>query len=619
MSAELFQWLQVVLGIGLVIFVHEAGHFLAARWCGVRVEVFSLGFGPRLFGWRRGATLYQIAAVPVGGYVRMAGELPNGRGRPQRPDDLVSKSVGQRFFIYSGGVLMNVVFALVVFPIVLASGVPTNEPLVVPDKGSPAWKAGLERGTRVLAVDGEEVWDFFHIPNEVALADRGPVDFVLLPPGATEPVRLPIEPVYSDNGGFRQIGVRPAADPGRRLLVDESGPAARAGLRGDDRLLGVEGQPAVLEPLVQLDRSLEGGGPVRLRVEREGVEHAIEVAPEPGPESKRRYLGIEPLWNVVADWRPGNPWLERLGLVRGERLTAVDGLAVTRSADLLGALLAPASGAEGIAFTFEDADGAPRVVRLPERPTAAEAVGLDADLFLDRDEDSTLLRVQPDRPAALAGLATGDRLLSVATTRVETWGAVLEATRPAAERGEPVVVVFERRDPATADGGPGAWTPHTVVVRPETHQQIYYGFGLRPARGVYRTTSLGESISAGMTASWRFLTDAWLTLRRMLTRQVSTENLGGIITIGTVSYSFAEEGWAKLFFFLCMLSINLAFINVLPIPVLDGGHLFFCVIEAIKGSPVSERTLGYSQIVGLVLIVTLMVYVTYQDVLRLLT
>ena len=114
------------------------------------------------------------------------------------------------------------------------------------------------------------------------------------------------------------------------------------------------------------------------------------------------------------------------------------------------------------------------------------------------------------------------------------------------------------------------------------------------------------------------MTDAWLTLKKMLTAEVSTENLGGIITISSVSYSFAADGWAKLFFFLCMLSINLAFINVLPIPVLDGGHLFFCLVEAIKGSPVSERTLGYSQVVGLVLILTLMVYVTYQDVMRIL-
>src|SRR5688572_11866115 len=115
--------MQVAVGIGLVIFVHELGHFIAARWCGVRVEVFSLGFGPKLFAWRRGATTYQLAMVPLGGYVKMAGEEGAGGGRAPLPDELPAKSVGQRFFIYSGGVLMNVIFALLVFPPLLFFGV----------------------------------------------------------------------------------------------------------------------------------------------------------------------------------------------------------------------------------------------------------------------------------------------------------------------------------------------------------------------------------------------------------------------------------------------------------------------------------------------------------------
>jgi regulator of sigma E protease len=95
--------------------------------------------------------------------------------------------------------------------------------------------------------------------------------------------------------------------------------------------------------------------------------------------------------------------------------------------------------------------------------------------------------------------------------------------------------------------------------------------------------------------------------------------MGGIISIGVVAYSWAELGIAKLLFFLCMLSVNLAFINVLPVPLLDGGHLLFLLIEKIKGSPVSERVFGYSQVVGLVLILTLLIYVTYNDVMRVTT
>jgi len=175
-----------------------------------------------------------------------------------------------------------------------------------------------------------------------------------------------------------------------------------------------------------------------------------------------------------------------------------------------------------------------------------------------------------------------------------------------------VRLTYERRD------AEGVWRAHEIEVSPRAVVVPAYGFDVMAATTIYRTTSIGASIREGVSASWRFLADTWLTLKKMVLGRVSTNNVGGIITIGTISYSWASEGLAKLFFFLCMLSINLAFLNVLPIPVLDGGHLFFCVVEMIKGSPVSERTLGYSQIVGLVVILTLMVYVTYQDVLRIL-
>src|SRR5262245_62099120 len=109
---------EMIIGIGLVIFVHEFGHFLAARLCKVRVDVFSLGFGPKLVGVRRGDTLYQLALLPIGGFCRMAGEEQLGEETQPAPYELRAKPVGQRFFIYSGGVLMNVLFGVVVMPLI---------------------------------------------------------------------------------------------------------------------------------------------------------------------------------------------------------------------------------------------------------------------------------------------------------------------------------------------------------------------------------------------------------------------------------------------------------------------------------------------------------------------
>jgi len=212
---------QAVFGIGLVIFVHEAGHFIAARLCNVRVEVFSLGFGPRLFGWRRGATLYQVALVPLGGFVKMAGEEPGGPRSSATDrahgDELNEKSVGQRFFIYSGGVIMNVLFGLVVFPLVFFAGLPVVSPVVEAIEGTPTWHARVPDGSKVLSINGNDVFDFLHIPTEVALAGSRTTELEILEPGAEAPRVVELEPEYSEATGIYQVGIAPARDlEGRR-------------------------------------------------------------------------------------------------------------------------------------------------------------------------------------------------------------------------------------------------------------------------------------------------------------------------------------------------------------------------------------------------------------------
>ena len=143
-----------------------------------------------------------------------------------------------------------------------------------------------------------------------------------------------------------------------------------------------------------------------------------------------------------------------------------------------------------------------------------------------------------------------------------------------------------------------------------------YGLLPRKLGYVYRSPNLGAAMVFGVRYSWHYLRVSWLTLERMLTRDVSPKHVGGIITITAVSYSLTKNGWIEFLFFLCLVSINLAFLNVLPIPVLDGGHLLFLIIEKLKGSPVSNRVLGTSQAVGVVLLLSLMVYVTYNDLVR---
>src|SRR5690606_13348315 len=136
-------------------------------------------FGPRLFGFVRGATDYRVSLVPFGGFVKMAGDQPGeGTGGP---DELQSRSPGERFLIYSGGVLMNGVFALVVFPLIFWVGVPMLRPAVgLVEPGGPAWHAGLEGGDEIVTVNGRSVLGFTDIALEVALGDvqRTQIEYV---------------------------------------------------------------------------------------------------------------------------------------------------------------------------------------------------------------------------------------------------------------------------------------------------------------------------------------------------------------------------------------------------------------------------------------------------------
>src|SRR5215211_1969137 len=186
--------------IGVLIFVHELGHFLAARRVGVRVLKFSLGFGPRIVKFTRGDTEYCISAVPLGGYVKMAGENPDDP-RSGKPDEFLSKPKWERFQILIMGPLMNIVLAVVVSAIVLAQGAEVqafrDEPPVIGSvtPGSPAERVGLKRGDRILMVSDKQIdtWE------DLLLAI------------ATKPDREVRLAILSD-GQTRSVSVRPTAE-----------------------------------------------------------------------------------------------------------------------------------------------------------------------------------------------------------------------------------------------------------------------------------------------------------------------------------------------------------------------------------------------------------------------
>jgi regulator of sigma E protease len=610
---DLLPTLQTILGIGLVIFVHELGHFLAARWCGVRVLTFSLGFGPALVSWRRGGTQYQIAAVPLGGFVQMAGEGQPPADRSELPaDHLQAKSVGQRFLIYSGGVLMNLAFGLVVFPLVFLNGVRFLEPrLGSPVPGGPAWAAELPAGATVLEANGERVIEFSQIELSAALGGGRPVDLLWRPPEGGEPRLSRLEPVKNLSAGFFSLGVRPGLDPTGKLFVFPGSPAEAAGLRTGERLLELVsiGERAPLaRPLDQQLRSaLDSREPIELLVGGEGGEpRRVRIEPRFESAGPRRILGVGGTQHTIGALRD-LALIRRLDLRVGDRILAVDGRPVHVAQDF--ALALEQGATAGPLELRVEREGSPLELGVPEA-SAQERRELSLAVSLEQDPSQARVVPTPGGAGALAGLLAGDRIVALDGKRVESWADLQAQVEARAERGGPLAVEVER---------PGAAEPLRFAIEPAPlPPQPFYGFAVAEAEYTFEASGVLDSLAVGLNSTWKALRDVWLTLKGMLLADVSSKNLGSIIMIGQVSYSFSEQGWANLFYFLCLLSMNLALINVLPVPLLDGGHLLFLLLEKLRGRPLPERIVGYGQMVGLVLLVGLMVYATYNDILRLL-
>ncbi len=594
---KIWLWFQVVFGIGFLIFIHELGHFLAAKKIGVRVETFSLGFGPRLFGFKKGETDYRFSLVPLGGYVKMAGENPDD-SRTDAPDELQNRSVSERLIIFSAGVILNFLFAFIAIPIIFAIGIPIITPAVGDVRpGGPAWKAGLETGDTILQINGNTIYEFNDVPLNIALGRPGSTRLLIERDGKTFPVD--VVPKMNEQAGRYQIQISP---PTRYLVtVEKNSPAARAGLLERDRVISINGMaPGAW-------RASDGGqSPASLSIEvarqtDEGeINRTILLSPEEIVTEDRYLIGVIKRFNEVLALRrelaryPG-------GIEEGDSLLVMNGIEIFLQEDLERAL--DANPGEAI-------------------PITVERKGVKVDLLYGSDwrerlkEDMAVtLNLKTNSVGVLPGGAleklhdpavrNGMRILAVNGEKTDTMVDIMRVISQASSSEFRITIDL-----------PGGRGEKTLAFQAEPLRR--YDLGLQFLFDYQvRKLNIPDAIKAGFHCALNMVRSCYLTVSRMLTGDVGSKNLGGILAIGDASYSFAKLGLARLFYFLAILSINLGFLNILPIPILDGGHILFLLIEKIKGSPVSERVMGYSQIAGLALVLLLLIYVTWNDILRL--
>jgi regulator of sigma E protease len=721
LSLETVVWLvpvvlKVAIGLGAVIFVHELGHFLVAKACGVKCEKFFIGFdiGGYKLSKRVGETVYGIGILPLGGYVKMLGQDddpahiaeqmqksqvdshsatavpikgPNGETYYVDRRSYLAKSVPQRMAIISAGVIMNVIFAFIFAVIAYGMGVPYIPSIVsetVP--GSPAWKAGIEPGDEIVQINDTVDPTFVQLKGGVTLGDlEHGIQTRVRRAADGSVVSMPLTPLQ-ENGRLATIGLGgpqslklfellPVVDDSsaaRAKLVSPSPKDIKeedAKLKAGDEIIRVGDTPVKDYREFSAELAKHASEPLQITVRRadatndKAKDASRELTFEVPPQALRRFdfeMQMGPITAVQND----SP-AAKAGLVTGDLIKLVDGRKAGEGATaaeiwtpqtLPDYLSRAAKEGRDVKLTVVRAaqDQKPNEITIGVKPRIpstvdmvypARALGVPLaanEIGIAYRVGNEIASVRENKQAA--DLAAGDRITSVKLTfPKEAKGETPEpltvklvsdkptglaalihklfgsSAEPRPEPNWPTVLDAIQFIPDGTDveltAVRGSEDPHKVKANPVAAEDAFVaarGFCFQPIERIRKAESFSEQVRYGWSETSEALTMVFRFLRKLGT-QVPMSALGGPVTIAKAAGYSAAEGLSSLLVFLTMLSANLAVINLLPIPLLDGGHLVFLAYEGIRGRPANEKFVVALHTAGFVLIVSLMLYVLALD------
>jgi len=627
-----------ILGISFLIFIHEWGHFTACRLTGTRTETFSIGFGPRLFGWEKDRTGvrrftvgrrqldpadhamdFRIAAVPLGGYVKMAGEIPGeggaATGEPPAPDEFPAKSALARTFIISAGVIMNFITAVVFYTIAIQGGKAHRAPVVgVVQAGAGAWHAGVEAGDRIVSIGDRKTPTWIDVQMEIAFAPSQEATPVIVRRNGAEK-RLDVTPVYNEERGILAFGIASV----HGLKIGEGDDAFAIGIAEP---VTVEGVPAVggaaAFALVK-DALAAGRYPVHL-AKPDGQSIVLEAQAsaegEPTAEAPSPKVGLMP-------YAPAHVTAVRGEaakiFVEGDILRAAN--VGTQRIDLHSEALVHSLRFEPTIASFEIERDAKTLTQQVGLESPAAIAGFLDDLALESKVEMRVVPLTPGAlylhgdlyrypsiPAAEAGIPPGALIKRVGTVIVRSWSEILDALK-ATEPGQAIELAY------AMPAGP----ERTVSVTPVALTRLgAFPVTIVQQREHWHADGIADAAGMGAARTWRETKNVFRTIGALFTGNISFhKNIAGPITLIKVSKSLAEDSFLRLLWFLAYVSVMLAVLNILPIPVLDGGHLVFILIEKIKGKPLSDEMIFRFQKVGFLLLLVLMCFAFYNDIARL--
>lgn len=660
LSSNVIGIVGAMLGLGLVIFLHELGHFAVAKWCNVYVERFSIGFGPILLGWRWGETEYALSAIPFGGYVKMLGQDDADPSQMTSeeiaadPRSYVSKNVWQRMAIISAGVTMNVLTAILFYALAFGLGSESQPPVIGEVRpGKPAWQAGIRRGDRITEFNGRGVTNFRDLALNVAVS-TGEIDLKGVHRDGT-----PFEAVITpDTTGTRpQIGIYPSAslkladkDQGVDSPVVAGTIAAKAEppFELGDEIVKVGGVETKSFAEFQDQLAARGSEPTTITVSRRQATKDPEVF-----ETKTvditvgveffRTLGLKLDAGQIASIQKGSP-AEAAGIKVGDKLAKINGRSIGLDIDpmqlpnefvklqgqrveLVYIRQNPTGGREEqtVFVVPENRPGWLEQLELEGEPLAVPAIGIAMHIF------PFVLQVAPESPAAAAGIQANSAIQKVEL--ILPPGAKPDGVKesvlsiPLSDENKPekannwafafwmmqrlpgreVQLTLKEKDSAELK---------TVKVTPQPDPSWPSpAVGLRMQNLFHKeqANSVPQAFAMAVNYSQNTILNIYLTLRSLITQRLSYKELHGPLGIAQAAFVSAKTGLVPLLLFLGFLSLNLAVLNFLPIPVLDGGHMVFLLWEAITRRRPSEQVMIGATYAGMAFLLGLMMLVLYLD------
>jgi regulator of sigma E protease len=503
--------LAAIVALGVVIIIHEIGHFISAKKTGVKVETFSIGFGPKLFGIKRGETEYRVSLIFIaGGYVKMKGMEPEEGKPPQEIEGgFYAAKPGRRALIAFAAPFMNVVLALAVFTLLWFTGTKVPQWVLTTTIGfieedSPARAAGLVPGDTVLEVNGGTVHQWKDIIGAVAFSGFNPVSLTVERDGTIVKKDITVE--WDKEVGFRRLQIYPRVD----IIISEvekGSLAEKLGLRKDDRLVSL-----ARERLYHLDQFREILG--------ENVGKTVEIMlrrDDQKPAERTVSFTVPPPKNEIGvTFVKKGSSAEKVGLKTGDLIATVSGQKATTIAGL--------------------------------REVLRSHAGQEIQMEVRRQKKPPPSRRPPQ--------VSGEVIL----------GAHLEEAVPVLGFMPGIVYEVKKEDPFSA-----------------THSAIR---------------------------------DALLTLKALVTRRVSTKGISGPVGIVGMIAKSISVSFTTFLYFIGFLSANFAVINLLPIPIVDGGHIMFCAIEKVRRKPIRQKTMTIIVNTFFILILAFFVFVTKNDIVR---